>query len=84
MIFTGLLLCTLAGVAATNELAKYTKKMIKFLNKNPRKMNQKHHQKISKFYFIYKSPRVMLLTAENTWNDVFYVFLTDLPLWERL
>ena len=66
MIFKGLLLCTLA---VTNEHAKYIKKMIEFLNKNPRKMNQKHHQKINNFYFIYKSPRAMLLTAKNTRND---------------
>ena len=44
--------------------------MIKILNKNSKKMKQKHHQKIHNFYFIYKSPRVMLVTAENTWNDV--------------
>ena len=67
MIFKGLLLCTLTSA---NEHAKYTKKMIKFLNKNPRKMNNKHHQKINNLYFIYKSPRAMLVTAENTWNDV--------------
>ena len=67
MIFKGLLLCTLAS---TNEHAKYTKKMIEFLNKNPRKTHQKHHQKFSNFYFIYKSPRAMLATAENTWTDV--------------
>ena len=67
MIFKGLLLCS---PASTNEHAKYTQKMIKFLNKNPRKMNQKPHQKINNFYFIYKSPRAMLVTAENTWDDV--------------
>ena len=68
MIFKGLLLCTLAAVA--NEHAKYIKKMFGFLNKNPRKMNQKHHQKIHNFYFIYKSPGAILLTAERLWNDV--------------
>ena len=67
IILKGLLLCTLA---ATNEHAKYIKKMIKFVHKNPRKMEQKHHQKLYKFYFIYKSPRPMLLTAKNTRNDV--------------
>ena len=67
MLFKGLRLCTLA---ATNEHAKYTKKVIKILNKNPRKMNQKHHQKINNFYFIYKSQRAMSVTAENTWDDV--------------
>ena len=67
MIFEGLLLCT---PAATNEHAKYNKKMIKFLIKKPKKMDQKHDQKIYNFYFIYKSPRAMLLTAKNTRNDV--------------
>ena len=67
MIFKGLLQCTLA---ATNEHAKYIKKMIKILNKNPRKMNQKHHQKINNFYVIHKSPGAMLVTSENTRNDV--------------
>ena len=62
MIFKGLLLCT---PAAPNEHAKYIKKMIKILNKNPRKKTQKHHQKINNFHFIYKSPRAMLVTAEN-------------------
>ena len=37
---------------------------------NPRKINQKPHQKINNFYFIYKSPRAMLVTAESTWDDV--------------
>ncbi len=54
-----------ASVHSNNPL-----KTINFQTKNPRKMNQKPHQKINKFYFIYKSPRVMLVTAENTWNDV--------------
>ena len=67
MIFKGLLLCTLAS---TNEHAKYTKKMIEFLNKNPSKTYQKHHQKINNIYFMYKSPRAMLVAAESTWNDV--------------
>ena len=67
MIFKGVLLRTLA---ATNEHTKYITKMIKIMNKNPRKMNQKHHHKNKQFYFIYKSPRAMLVTAENTWNDV--------------
>ena len=66
MIFKGLLQCT---PAAPNEHAKYIKKIIKILNKNPRKMDQKHHQKINNLYFIYKSPRAMLLTAKNTRND---------------
>ena len=61
---------TLAGAAAANEHAKYTKKMINFQTKNPRKMNQNPHQKINNFYYIYKSPRAMLVTSENTWNDV--------------
>ena len=33
-------------------------------------MKQKHHQKINNFYFIYKSPGAMLVTSENTRNDV--------------
>ena len=69
MIFKGLWLCTLS-LAATNEHARYTKKMIKILSKNLRKMNQESHQKIHNFYFIYKSPRAMLVAAENTWNNV--------------
>ena len=92
MIFKVLLQCT---PAVTKEHAKYIKKMINILNKNPRKMDQKHHQKIHNFYFIYKSPRAMLVTAENTCNDVsgpldqknlqnFDVFHTNLPLWDSL
>ena len=45
-------------------------KTINFQTKNPRKMNKKLTQKIHNFYFIYKSPRAMLVTAENTWDDV--------------
>ena len=45
-------------------------KTIKFLKENPRKMKQKYHQNLNKFYFIYKSPGLMLVTAENTRNDV--------------
>ena len=69
MVFKGLLQRTLA---ATNEhtTGKYTKKMIEFLNKISRKTYKKHHQKIHNFYFMYKSPRAMLLAAESTWNDV--------------
>ena len=33
-------------------------------------MSQKHHQQINNFYFIYKSPGVMLVPAEHTRNDV--------------
>ena len=33
-------------------------------------MTQKHHQKINKFYVIYKSPGAMLVTSENNRNDV--------------
>ena len=54
-----------AGVHSNNPL-----KIINFQTQNPRKVDQKHHQKINNFYFIYKSPRAMLLTAENTWDDV--------------
>ena len=55
---------------STNEHSKYIEKTTKLLNKNPRKMKQKHHQKIHKLYFIYKSPGAMLVTAERLWNDV--------------
>ena len=67
MFFKGLLLCTLA---VTDENSQHNKKMSEFLNKNPRKMNQKQHQKINNFYFIYKSPRVILVAAESTRNDI--------------
>ena len=67
MIFKGLLLFALV---ATNEYAKYTKKMIEFLNKNSTKTHKKRHEKINNFYFIYKSPRAMLVATESTWNDV--------------
>ena len=46
-------------------------KIIIFQNKNPSKMYQKPHQKINNFYFMYKSPRAMLVAMESTWNDVY-------------
>ena len=57
--------------------------MIKILNKNSRKMNQKHHQKIHNFYFIYKSPGAMLVTSENTRNDVWRPLKYENPLKNR-
>ena len=66
IIFLMYLACSFgaASVHSNNPL-----KIINFQTQNPRKVDQKHHQKISNFYFIYKSPRAMLLTAKNTRND---------------
>ena len=55
----------LCKAVSTNEDSKYIEKTIKLLNKNPRKMNQKHHQK-KYFYFIYKSPGTMLVNTLGT------------------
>ena len=66
IIFLMYLACSFgaAGVHSNTPL-----KIINFQTQNPRKVDQKHHQKINNFYFIYKSPRAMLLTAKNTRND---------------
>ena len=61
------LVCSLVE---TGVHSNYPLKRHEFSDKNPRKMKQKHHQQINKFYFIYKSPGPMLVTAENTRNDV--------------
>ena len=54
-----------ASVSSDNPL-----KIINFKNENSSKMYQKPHQKINNFYFMYKSPRAMLVATESTWNDV--------------
>ena len=61
------LLCSLVE---TGVHSNYPLKHHEFSDKNPGKMSQKHHQKIHNFYFIYKSPGAMLVTSENTRNDV--------------
>ena len=67
IVFSMYLVCSLVE---TGVHSNYPLKRDEFSDKNPRKMKQKHHQKINKFYFIYKSPGPMLVTAENTRNDV--------------
>ena len=42
-------------------------------------MKQKHHQKINNFYVIYKSPGAMLVTSENTRNDVWRPLNSENP-----
>ena len=58
------------SLVETGVHSNYPLKHHEFSDQIPRKMNQKHHQKINNFYFIYKSPESMLVTAENTRNDV--------------
>ena len=66
IVFSIYLVCSLVETGVHNN---YPLKHHEFSRQKSKKMNQKHHQKINKFYFIYKSPGLMLVTAENTRND---------------
>ena len=66
IIFLMYLVCSLAAAGVQSN---YPLNIIKFQVKIPWKIDRKPHRKFYNFYFIYKSPRVMLVTPGKTWND---------------
>jgi hypothetical protein len=66
IIFLMYLECSLVAVDVQSD---YPLNIIKFQVKIPWKIDRKPHRKTYNFYFMYKPPRVMLVTPEKIWND---------------